>query len=170
VTISVVSFSILAAIALLTAIAMTTSRNAVHAALFLVLNLGTTAVFFLVLNAPFLALVQIAVYAGGIMVLFLFVIMLLGAERLDREGELGWQRTLAFVLGGVLLAEGGYLLFNRLGSLPEMAATLVDSGPHVVGEMLFENYVLPFEITSVLLLVAMIGAIVLTHEKKEETK
>ena len=169
-TISTASFSILASVALLTAIAMTTSRNAIHAALFLVLNLATIAVFFLVLNAPFLAVVQVAVYAGAIMVLFLFVIMLLGAEQLGDESELGWQRPLAFVLGGALLVEGGYLLFNRLGNLPEMAATSIDSGPHVVGEMLFESYLLPFEVTSVLLLVAMIGAIVLTHERKEEIK
>jgi NADH-quinone oxidoreductase subunit J len=170
VTISAVSFSILAAIALMTAIAMTASRNAVHAALFLVVNLGTIAVFFLVLNAPFLAVAQVAVYAGAIMVLFLFVIMLLGAERLGGEGEPGWQRPLAFVLAGALLVEGGYLLVERLGSLPQLGAVPVDSGPQVIGEMLFESYLLPFEITSVLLLVAMVGAIVLTHESKEKLK
>lgn len=81
-------FLILGAIAILAALGMLLSRNAIHSALFLILNMATIAVFYLVLNAPFIAMVQVTVYAGAIMVLFLFVIMLLGAEQLmgAREG------------------------------------------------------------------------------------
>ena len=168
--IDVVPFLILATIAVLAALAMITSRNAIHAALFLVINLGTIAVFFLILNAPFLAMVQVAVYAGAIMVLFLFVIMLLGAERLDVESQLRWQRPLAIVLALVLLVEGGYLFFERLEKQPEPIAALSDASPQAVGNLLFDSYLLPFELTSVLLLVAMIGAIVLTLEKREKTE
>lgn len=168
--IDVIPFLILAAIAVITALAMITSSNAIHAALFLVVNFGTIAVFYLVLNAPFLAMVQVAVYAGAIMVLFLFVIMLLGAERLGAESRLEWQRPLALLLTLALVVEGGYLLFERLDSQPELAEALVESGPEAIGELLFESYVLPFELTSVLLLVAMIGAIVLTFEKKEKSR
>ena len=91
--IDVIPFIILAAIAITAALAMVTSRNAVHAALFLVINFGAIATFYVVLNAPFLAMVQVAVYAGAIMVLFLFVIMLLGAERLGGSSKLRWQQT-----------------------------------------------------------------------------
>ena len=83
-----------------------------------ILNFVTVAIFYLLLNAPFIALTQITVYAGAIMVLFLFVIMLLGAERLPGETVLPWQRPVAIVLGVILLLEAGYLLFVRLGITP----------------------------------------------------
>jgi NADH-quinone oxidoreductase subunit J len=164
----VLAFSVLAAITLLSALAMIASRNAIHAALFLVVNFSAIAVLYLALNAPFLAMVQIAVYAGAIMVLFLFVIMLLGAERLEPQSRLEWQHPLAILLALALLVEGGYLFFERLGSGPEIAAALADSSPRAVAEVLFNRYLFPFEVTSVLLLVAMVGAVVLTLDKKEE--
>ena len=77
-----IPFILLAAVAVAAAVGMLLSRNAIHSALYLVLNFMTVAVFYLVLNAPFIAMVQITVYAGAIVILFLFVIMLLGAERL----------------------------------------------------------------------------------------
>ncbi len=97
-----------------TAAGLLLSRNAVYAALFLVLNFATVAVFYLLLGAPFIALVQVTVYAGAIMVLFLFVIMLLGAEKLPKGQVLPWQRPLAIGLAAVLLVEAGFLLFQRL--------------------------------------------------------
>ena len=168
--IDVVPFLILASVAVLAAVAMVTSRNAVHAALFLVINFSTIAVFYLVLNAPFLAMVQVAVYAGAIMVLFLFVIMLLGAEKLEVTSRLAWQRPLALLLALALALEGGYLFVERLGTQPAVTEALVDSNPQAVGDLLFDSYLFPFEITSVLLLVAMIGAIVLTLDSKEKSK
>ncbi len=154
----------LALVAIASALGMLFSKNAVYAALNLIINFVTAAVFYILLGAPFIALTQITVYAGAIMVLFLFVIMLLGAERLPGEASLPWQRPLAFLLAAILLLEIGYLMFTRLGGvtmLREMAAGF--GSPSEVGLTLFNDYLLPFEVTSVLLLVAMVGAIVLTR-------
>src|SRR5512136_1710124 len=111
---TLILFYILAVTAVATAIGMLVSRNSVYAALFLVLNFASVAVFYLLLGAPFIALVQVTVYAGAIMVLFLFVIMLLGADKLPKGTVLPWQRPLAIVLAVVLLAEAGFLLFQRV--------------------------------------------------------
>src|SRR5512136_1527397 len=114
---TLILFIIVAAVAVASAAGMLISRNnAVYAALFLVLNFAAVAVFYLLLGAPFIALAQVTVYAGAIMVLFLFVIMLLGAEKLPRAGVLPWQRPLAIGLAAVLLAEAGFLLYQRLHS------------------------------------------------------
>src|SRR5919204_6608119 len=103
-------FWVIAPISVLAAGAMILARNAVHAALLLIVNFFTLAVFFLMLGSPFLFVVQIIVYAGAIMVLFLFVIMLLGVDRRERLGEpLKGQRPLAVVLGALLAAEIGYV-------------------------------------------------------------
>ena len=83
-------FMVLAIVAVASALSMLFSRNAVYSALFLIINFGTIAVFYLLLGSPFLAMAQITVYAGAIMVLFLFVIMLLGAEQLRKEQTLIW--------------------------------------------------------------------------------
>src|SRR5512136_403801 len=93
--ITLILFFILAATAVATALGLLLSRSAVYAALFLVLNFASVAVFYLVLGAPFVAMAQVTVYAGAIMVLFLFVIMLLGVEKLPRGTVLPWQRPLA---------------------------------------------------------------------------
>jgi len=106
-------FIVLAIVAIASALSMLLSRNAIYSALFLVMNFATIAVFFLLLGSPFLAMAQITVYAGAIMVLFLFVIMLLGAERLSQEGGLPWQRPVAIILGVVLLVETGIMIPGR---------------------------------------------------------
>jgi len=106
-------FLILAVVAIATALGMLFSRNAVYSALFLVLNFVTVAVFYLLLGAPFIAMSQVSVYAGAIMVLFLFVIMLLGAEQLAPAQVLPWQRPLAGTLAFILVAEATYLLVTR---------------------------------------------------------
>jgi NADH-quinone oxidoreductase subunit J len=172
VTVDVITFFILAAIAVLAAMATVISRNAVHAALFLVINCSAIAALYLALNAPFLALVQVAIFVGAIMVLFLFVIMLLHTDRRERspgtrgrKGKLDWQSPVAILLAWVLLAEWSYLLLERLGSKSEFPPALSDKGPQAFGEALLGRYLLPFEVTSVILLVAMIGAIVLTLTK-----
>src|SRR6187399_1375216 len=98
-TLELISFLILALVAIATALGMLLSRNAIYSALFLVLNFITVAVFYVLLGAPFIAMAQVTVYAGAIMVLFLFVIMLLGAEVLRRGGSpLRWQTGLALLL------------------------------------------------------------------------
>ncbi len=169
---TLILFFILAVVAVLSAVGLLVSRSAVYAALYLVLNFGTVAVFYLLLGAPFIAMAQVTVYAGAIMVLFLFVIMLLGAERLPRAVGLPWQRPLAIALAVVLLGEAGYLIIQRLRlttGLTDPSAQLntVDAVKGL-GLALFQTYLLPFEVTSVLLLVAMVGVIVLTKKEKGE--
>jgi len=162
---TLIFFLILAAVSVASALGLLFSRSAVYAALFLVLNFLTIAVFYLMLNAPFLALAQITVYAGAIMVLFLFVIMLLGTKKLRQSQQLAWQRPLALSLAVVLLVEIGILVFGQAGLDAVIREIGPDFGsPEAVGEVLFNQYLLPFEITSVLLLVGMIGAIVLTKD------
>ncbi len=159
-------FLVLAVIAVLSGLGMLLSRNAIYAALFLILNFVTIAVFYLILGGAFIAMAQITVYAGAIMVLFLFVIMLLGAERLERGKTLAWQRPLAIGLGVALLVEAGFVIFNRRELLPDLQVSLTAfGGPAEIGDILFNQYLLPFEVTSVLLLIAMIGALVLTREQ-----
>jgi NADH-quinone oxidoreductase subunit J len=165
-------FIVLAAVAAASAVGLLVSRNTVYAALFLVLNFATVAVFYLLLGAPFIALAQVTIYAGAIMVLFLFVIMLLGSERLPRGQVLPWQRPMAIILAAVLLAEAGVLLFQRLqltaGLANPEAALNTTASLRTLGMALFNQYLLPFEVTSVLLLVAMVGVIVLTKKEKGE--
>ena len=162
-------FFVLALAAVASAVGMLVSRNAVYSALYLIVNFAMVALFYLILGAPFIALAQVTVYAGAIMVLFLFVIMLLGAEQLSDETDLpGWQRPLAIILGVVLLVEAAYIIFFRSGVLPD-ATSLPDAfgSPFAIGEILFTRYLLPFEVTSILLLVSMLGAIVLTRRRQE---
>lgn len=162
-------FIILAVIAIAAALGMLLSRNAVHSALFLVLNFATIAVFYIVLNAPFIAMVQVIVYAGAIVVLFLFVIMLLGAERLRALGSLSgtdrWQRILAGLLALALVIVTIATLLQG-GSSTNDSIVLIDSSPTALGLELFGSYLLPFEVTGVLLLAAMIGVVVLGMSKK----
>ncbi len=168
-TIDLLLFFLLALVAIATALGMLLSRNAVYAALFLVLNFGTVAVFYILLNAPFIALTQVSVYAGAIMVLFLFVIMLLGTELLPPSRALPWQRPAAFILALILAGEASYLFFFRKAASGTIAPPIQTFGsPQAVGRALFNQYLLPFEITSVLLLIAMVGAIVLTKKEKGE--
>lgn len=169
-TLDLILFLILALVAVSTAMGMLLSRNAVYSALFLVLNFITVAVFYLLLGAPFIAMSQVTVYAGAIMVLFLFVIMLLGAESLPQAEVLPWQKPLAVVLGILLAAESAYLLITRArpaGDVLEPADTVnTMDNLRQLGSSLFNQYLLPFEVTSVLLLVAMVGAIVLIRKEK----
>jgi NADH-quinone oxidoreductase subunit J len=161
----IIVFFVLALVAVATALGMLFSKNAVYAAIFLVLNFATVAVFFLTLGGSFIAVTQVAVYAGAIMVLFLFVIMLLGAEKLGQSETLKWQMPLAIVLAIILAFQTGYVLFTQAGPFENAAALPEGFGsPAAVGELLYRQYLLPFEVTSILLLVAMIGAIVLTRQ------
>lgn len=164
-TVNLVVFLILATVAVISALGMLLSRNAVYSALFLVLNFATVAVFYLLLGAPFIAITQVTVYAGAIMVLFLFVIMLLGADPLSEENEMPWQKPLAVFLALVLAVEGIFLITTQKAA-GYIASPAADAGnPKLIGDMLFSQYLLPFEVTSILLLVAMVGAIVLTNKK-----
>ena len=169
-TTDLVIFLGLAAISILTAISMLLSRDAVYSALFLVLNFLAVATLYLLLNAAFIAMVQITVYAGAIMVLFLFVIMLLGPSRDKLGGPFRWQLPAAILLGLGMMAELGITLAARGNALGAGTTTLSEAygSPASVGKLLFSEYMVPFEITSVLLLVAMVGAVILTRRGKQE--
>jgi NADH-quinone oxidoreductase subunit J len=165
-----IPFILLAAVAVAAALGMLLSRNAVHSALYLVLNFMTVAVFYLVLNAPFIAMVQITVYAGAIVVLFLFVIMLLGADKLRgaadevRGGE-RFHRYGAVLLALVLIGVFGYLLLqNNVGGTA--LSPTIDASPQALGMALFQSYLLPFEVTGVLLLAAIAGVVVFGQARK----
>jgi NADH-quinone oxidoreductase subunit J len=159
----------LAIVAVVSALGVLFSKSAIYSALNLILNFLSVAAFFLLLEAPFLALLQITVYAGAIMVLFLFVIMLLGAVQLRSEHTLTWQQPLAIGLGLILMAEVVYLLATQAGLSANTSAVPEGFGsPQAVGLTLYTSYLLPFEVTSILLLVAIVGAIVLTHQVKKK--
>jgi NADH-quinone oxidoreductase subunit J len=169
-SIDLILFLGIALIAVATAISMLASRNAVYSALFLVLNFLTVAALYLLLNAAFIAIVQVTVYAGAIMVLFLFVIMLLGTEEEEASSRFRWQMPVAILLGLGLAVELGFVLLSGTGSADAVEAVSAEFGsPASIGRVLFNEYLIPFEITSVLLLVAMVGAIVLTMKRKKGT-
>jgi len=163
-------FTVLAVVTVITAILVIVQRNPVASAIYLIITLFSLAGIYLLLNAQFIAVIQVLVYAGAIMVLFLFVIMLLN---LEREKKIitrhRMQKVFGVFLGIILLAQIG-MVFNSVlleGSKgtfpPEKVAALGNT--QVVARLLFTDYLLPFEITSVLLLVAIIGAIVLAKRQ-----
>jgi len=169
-SLDLILFLALALVAIATALGMLLSRNAVYSALFLVLNFVTVAVFYLLLGAPFIAMSQVTVYAGAIMVLFLFVIMLLGADAIPKTEVLPWQRPLAIFLSATLAIEATFLLVTKARPTGDILAPLdtVNTMENLreLGLVLFNQYLLPFEVTSILLLVAMVGAITLTKKEK----
>ena len=145
------------------------ARNAVHSALFLVVTLFCVAILFLTLSAEFLAAVQVLVYAGAIMVLFLFVITLLNPLQPETPDRLGNQGAFAGALALVLLVE--MALVVRTGALAAIPAgtpppPLPGSNIEQVGLSLYSTYLIPFEVTSVLLLVAIVGAVTLAREQR----
>jgi len=169
-SVNLILFLGLAVVAIASALGLLLSRSAVYAALNLILNFIAIALFYLLLRAPFIAMVQITVYAGAIMVLFLFVIMILGTERISDGSALPWQRPVSIALAVILGVEAIYMVFFKMGA-PVAAKPLSEGfgSPLAIGQTLFSQYLLPFEAISILLLTAMVGAIVLTRksEKKE---
>ncbi len=162
-------FYVLAATAVLLALAVISARNPVYSAVALVGCLLSVAGIFALNSAHFLALLQILVYAGAIMVLILFVIMLLNLT----PEELGGARIRLFkVAGAFFLSVLGALLIVRLGRylLPAPKGAGACFGTiEAVGKVLYRNYLLPFEMVSLLLLAAILGAVVLTRKEKKET-
>lgn len=166
---NLIVFIILAVVAIGSALGMLLNRNAIYSALFLILNFATVAVFYIILGAPFIAMTQVTVYAGAIMVLFLFVIMLLGAEELAGiTTKFDWQKPAAVVLALLMLAELLVVIFFRDTVFGEFMQ-LADFGtPANIGRVLFNDYLLPFEITAILLLAAMVGAIVIAQRVRRK--
>jgi len=162
--VSLVTFAVLAALAVGSAAGLLLRRNPIHGALFLAINLATVAALFLTLRAEFLAAVQIIVYAGAIAVLFVFAIMVLipGKEETGPDPLRG-QRLLAVPIVAVLLLLIAVVLTS--GTFGGAAKPPVPGGADGVGRVLFTDYLFPFEVTSVLLLAAIVGVMALTRRR-----
>lgn len=158
------AFVIIAALAVGSALGLVVKKNPIHGALFLVVNLGSVAALYLMLGAEFLAAAQVIVYAGAIMVLFVFAIMVLipGKEETGPDP----RRTLrlwALPAGGLLFLLVAALLLAR--AVPAPGRPPVAGGVEAIGRLLFTDYLFPFELTSILLLAAMVGVLLLARRR-----
>lgn len=168
----ILSFFVLAVASIASASGVIIFRNAVHSALSLILTLLFLALFYLQLGAMFIAVVQILIYAGAIMVLFLFVVTMLASEVRDTTlpDRIPWQRGIAATLGLILVGVLSYLLFTGANIDTNARVIGANSLSHVVttqgdtqafGLALFHGFAFPFEVTSLLIVVAILGAMVL---------
>ena len=167
--IELILFILLALIAAITAVMMITRKNPVISAVFLVLNFFSLAGLYLLLNAQFIAVVEVIVYAGAIMVLFLFVLMLLNTET---EHKLFTDKRsikiFAVLIAAFVFLQIAYLIFYGKPSrslTPNEAASVNAGTIQTIGHQLYTNYIIPFEIAGFLLLAATIGALVLAKKK-----
>ncbi len=165
-----VTFWILAPVALGGGIGMVLARNAVHSALFLVMTMFSLGVFYVIQQGPFIGMVQIIVYTGAIMILFLFVLMLVGRESADSIVEtLRGQRVAAAVLGIGFAALVVAALARALSSVHAKGlgrANGYKTNVEAIAKLLFSDYVFAFEVTSALLITAAVGAMVLAHVER----
>jgi NADH-quinone oxidoreductase subunit J len=167
-------FYFFAAILIFAALRVITARNPVHSALFLVLAFFTAAALWLLLEAEFLAIALVLVYVGAVMVLFLFVVMMLDIN-LDRLREGYWDYLVpALIVAGVMVAEMTLILVGRyfdLEGMPIPEPRPADySNTRELGLLIYTDYVYPFEIAAVILLVAIVAAIALTLRQRKDTK
>jgi len=152
------------------AVNLLVQRHPINSALSLVAVMGSLAVEYLLLGAEFVAAVQVIVYAGAIMVLFVFVIMLLNAG--EEERTKGSQVAMLFGIPGMLIGSVliGWVLLERSGS-QAVAVGAMPGPPKVIGWLLFHDFLLPFEVTSILVLIAIMGAVVLaSHPDADQGK
>ncbi len=169
-----VTFYFFAAVMIFAALRVITARNPVHSALFLVLAFFTAAGLWMLLEAEFLAIALVLVYVGAVMVLFLFVVMMLDIN-MDRLREGYWDYLVpALIVAGVMIAEMTLVLGGRyfdLEGMPQPAAHAADySNTRELGRLIYTEYVYPFEIAAVILLVAIVAAIALTLRHRKDTK
>ena len=165
------TFVLLAVLAIASALGMILSKNTVNSALLLVLNLLSVAGVYLLLQAQFLALIQILVYAGAIIVLFLFVIMLLNIDQEESFFEkVRVKYIVAFLLGAVILGQLLYSLGGVTDLLPEKSPDMAFAGTvEALGDVLYTDYLFAFEMTAILLTAAVVGALMIAQYKKKKT-
>ena len=166
-----IAFAVLAIASTASAIGVIAFKNAVNSALSMILTLVFLAMFYLQLNAMFIAIVQILIYAGAIMVLFLFVVTMLAPGQGDvvNRDPIPWQRGIAAALGFVLVGALSYLIFTTFQVSQQAQATGANGLSQVVtkqgdiqafGLALFHGFVFPFEVTSLLIVIAILGALI----------
>ena len=166
-----IAFYVISALILGFAVLVVSTRNTVHAVLFLVLNFLAVAALYVLLTAQFLAVIQVLVYAGGIVVLYLFVVMLVNLKRPPEDHSAPQRRPwLGFALSGAVLAQlAGILVWGGFASGPDFNAAqhseLALNNVERIGMLLYTDYLIPFEVASMLLLVAMVGAIILAKRE-----
>lgn len=163
-------FYIFSAIAVFSAVAVVSVRNPVHSAVYLMVTLVQVAAIFVLLRAPFLAAVQVFIYVGAVMVLFLFAVMVLNIGRERVKEHIHAQGPFAVVAALAFFILMGWMVFK--GQAPDaalkMSDTVLENNTELVGKLLFTKYIFPFEVVSLLLLIALVGAIVLVmHEKRK---
>jgi NADH-quinone oxidoreductase subunit J len=163
-----ITFYVLAALILGFAVLVVSAPSSVYSVLFLVADFLCIAVLYVVLHAEFLAVIQVLVYAGGIVVLYLFVVMLVSLKHPEAHRDARrWDRT-GIILSGAVLAELVAIGFYSFARTPIARGEAAAGGPanvERVGQLLYVDYLVPFEVASVLLLVAMVGAIILTRRE-----
>jgi NADH-quinone oxidoreductase subunit J len=172
-TFQTVLFYFFSAILVFAALRVVTARNPVHAVLWLVLAFFTAAAHWLMLRAEFLAIVLVLVYVGAVMVLFLFVVMMLDINFDNLRKEFRSYIPVGATVGVLVLVEMALtLLGGRLGVAAPAAANATQAGSNTkaLGSLVYTEYVYPFELAAVILLVAIVAAIALTHRKRRETK
>jgi NADH-quinone oxidoreductase subunit J len=165
-----ITFYVIAAFILGFAVLVITTRDTVHSVLFLVLDFLFVAALYVLLNAPFLAVIQVLVYAGGIVVLYLFVVMLVNLKRPPEAHQDPHRRSkLGMALAAAVLVELALIVATGYARAPAPTVPLapppLTGNTEQVGWLLYTSYLIPFEIASMLLLVAMIGAIVLAKRE-----
>jgi len=158
-------FFILAILCVGSVLGMIISKNQAYNALFLILAFASLGGLFGLLDAPFIAVVQIIIYAGAIMVLFLFVLMMVNVREGIPPEKKKWTLYLSLGLAAVLVIE---LIFAFKGAFSLTGGAMEKSGPTELGRVLFTEYLYPFEITSILIIAALVGSIVLIKRRKEE--
>ena len=164
-------FYTLSAILLLAGLRVITARNPVHAALALVLAFFTAAGLWMLLQAEFLAITLVLVYIGAVMVLFLFVVMMLDINLEEMRKGFWSYLPAGLLVGGLMVAEMVMVLKGKdFGMVAPLAKAADYSNTKELGRLLYTDYVYPFELAAVLLVVAMIAAIVLTHRKRAGNK
>jgi NADH-quinone oxidoreductase subunit J len=166
-----IAFYVISALILGFALLVITTKNTVHAVLFLVLNFLAVAALYVLLTAQFLAMIQVLVYAGGIVVLYLFVVMLVNLKR-PPEDHSSPQRhgRVGLALAGIVLAQlGAILVWGGVGTPADphtmQSSDLAVNNVERVGMLLYTDFLVPFEVASMLLLVAMVGAIILAKRE-----
>ena len=164
-------FYIFAGMAVVSATGVITVRNPVHSAVCLIICLLQVAALYILLRSPFLAAVQIFIYVGAVMVLFLFAVMMLDISKERMGRHVHRQRKIALPIAIVLFAMMGALVLPGKLTAPAgpYTASSLAKNTEVVGKLLYTKYIFPFEVVSVLLLVALIGAIVLVMKKKKDS-